>query len=344
MDIRLPAEWEKHEATWLVWPQRNEDWPGKFSSIKWVYSEIIKKIAESERVKLIVDSHKIEKQAKRILAKTHVDLSVVDFYKFKTDRSWIRDTGPFFYKDDNRLRAVCFSFNAWGRYKDFQNDNKIPREISDTLNIQSFIAAESEVEVILEGGSIDVNGRGTLITTEQCLLSNKRQIRNIGFDKHDYERVFNKLLGIKRVIWLKNGISGDDTNGHIDDFCRFVNQDTVILCQEKNPKDSNYKVLNENRELLKGMETESGSKIQVINIPMPQPVYFDEQRLPASYVNFYITNSYVLVPTFNDPNDYKAIGILKELFRDREAIGINCTDLIWGLGAIHCITKEQTAV
>lgn len=341
MNLVLPAEWEKHEATWLVWPKRSDDWPGKFGSIKWIYADIIKYISESETVRLIVESKGAEKKARAVLKKAGVGLDGIEFFHFKTDRSWIRDYGPFFVKSKNKIQSVRFNFNGWARYHDWHYDNKIPWQIINELKQSSIDAEYSGSTIVLEGGSIDVNGKGTLLATRQCLLNKSSQIRNPGCSKKDYEQIFKKYLGVTNTIWLNNSIAGDDTNGHIDDLCRFVNENTVIICHETNPNDPNFKPLNDNIEILQDPKLKNGSKLDIVNLPMPEPKYFDGFRLPASYANFYIANSIVLVPVFNDPNDYKAIGILSDLFTTRKVIGINCTDLIWGFGAIHCITKEQ---
>lgn len=343
MNPRLPAEWERHEATWLIWPHKLDDWPGKFNTIKWVYCEIIRHISRSELVRLIVDNEKDEKKVRYYLNKSHIDPDIIEYYHIKSDRSWIRDTGPFYCIEDNKLHAVRFSFNGWGKYRDFKQDDKVPGKIIENMNYKFVDAVEGNKRMVLEGGSIDVNGKGTLISTEQCLLSSDKQVRNKNFNSADYERIFSKYFGINNVIWLKDGISGDDTNGHIDDFCRLVSNNTVIMCEENNIYDPNCKILNENFEILSGAKTEDGSNFEIIRLPMPEPLYYDNQRLPASYANFYITNSTILVPTFNDANDYKALGIFREIFRNRQVIGINSTDLILGLGSIHCLTKEQAA-
>ncbi len=336
----LPSEWEKHEATWLVWPQNSKDWPGKFSAIKWVYVEIVKYLSESEIVRIIVDSENVEKQVKKTLSRSGIDLDNVEFLICRTNRSWIRDSGPFFVFDkEGRLGILDFSFNAWAKYSNWQYDNKVPLKVADFLGLK----CESKKGLVLEGGGLDVNGKGTLITTEQCLLNKSTQVRNKDFEKKNYEELFIKYFGVTNVLWLKEGISGDDTNGHVDDLCRFVNPKTVVICEEKNKEDENYSVLRENRERLQSMKLEDGSNIEVVEIPMPSPRSFEGFRLPASYANFYISNELVLVPTFNDSNDYKAMGIVAELFPKRKVVGINCTDLIWGFGGIHCLTKEQPA-
>lgn len=338
----MPAEWEKHEATWLGWPTNKNDWPGKFSPIQWVYADIVKKIAYGEIVRIIVQSKEQEKKVNNILLKSDVNISNVEFYIMETDRGWLRDSGPTFVKNNkNDVAAVKFNFNAWAKYDNWKKDVKIPEMIVKKRKLNSFTPIYNNKIVTLEGGSIDVNGEGTLITTEECLMDEKVQVRNPGFTKEDYANVFNNYLGITNVLWLNKGIAGDDTHGHVDDLCRFVNKDTVVIVNEENPNDENYKPLQENIERLQDMELENGKKINYVKLPMPAPLIFDGMRLPASYANFYITNYAVLVPTFNDEKDKEALNILSELFTDRKVIGINSVDLVWGLGTLHCLTKEQ---
>lgn len=344
MKLRLPAEWEKHIATWIGWPFNKEDWPGKFEPIPWVFAEIVRKISEGEQVYIFVQDEKHQKSAIKILQKAGCDLTQIIFVNQKTDRNWLRDAAPFFVKDENeKTQLVRFNFNGWAKYKNHKRDQRIPFTISKILNKNLIDAIYKDKLVTLEGGAVDTNGVGTLITTEECLLDEKTQTRNPGFTKKDYEKVFKKYLGIEKIIWLKKGIVGDDTHGHIDDVCRFVNKNTLLLCIEKNPNDENYQILNENREILQDAKLADGSKVEVIELPMPEPLYFEGQRLPASYANFYISNAYVLVPTFNDVNDRVALGILSELFPDRKVVGIHAVDLVWGLGTIHCLTHEQPA-
>ena len=334
---RLPAEWEKHRATWIVWPQNRYDWYGKFAPIKWVYAEIVKNLTKHELTRILVDSKKVCERAKKTLLKVGVDISKVEFFEVETNRGWIRDFGPFFVRENNsQTKILDFAFNGWKRYSNWDKDNLVPFKIADLLYISSKRIILNSNSVVLEGGSVDVNGAGLLLTTEQCLLNSTEQIRNEGFNKKDYETLFRNCFGVKRVIWLEKGISGDDTNGHVDDFCRFVNENTVVICREDKPIDDNYFALNTNRERLK-----DDCLLEIVDLPMPNPLFFDNCRLPASYANFYISNCLVLVPTYNDVNDYRAIGVLSELFPDREVIGINSVDLILGLGAIHCLTKEQ---
>ena len=338
--ILLP-EWSPHEATWIGWPYNKSDWPGKFSSIPWVYAEIVKYISHGENVRIFVHSKEEKQKAEKVLKSVGVDFNNVEFFIKKNDRGWLRDSGPMFVKSGEEIIAVDFKFNAWAKYDDYKLDDKIPQIISEKLNLKSIICEYNGQQVVLEGGSVDTNGRGTLITTEECLLDEKIQTRNPGFTKSDYYSVFNKYLGISNVIWLGKGIVGDDTHGHVDDLCRFVNYNTVVLVQEENSSDENYSLLKENKERLQNITLVNGEKLNVVNLPMPSPVIFKDQRLPASYANFYISNYAVLVPTFNDPNDGIALGILSELFSDRKVIGIHSVDLVWGLGTLHCLTKEQ---
>lgn len=340
--FHIPAEWEKHEATWLGWPHNREDWPGKFTPIPWVYGEIAKKISEGENVHIIVESAKHRQSAERVLNAAGVDPERVKFFILKTDRGWMRDSGPAFVKNKSGETAlVSFRFNAWAKYSNYRKDEKLPAFISSGFKMKKIVPVHKGKTVVLEGGSIDINGKGTLITTEECLMDDTVQVRNPGFTKEDYAEVFNNYLGIKNVLWLGKGIAGDDTHGHVDDLCRFVNKNTVVLVQEKKSSDPNYRPLKENRERLQDMRLENGSKIEVIDLPMPEPVIFKGERLPASYANFYISNKNVLVPTFNDPNDRIALGILSEIFSDRQVVGIHAVDLVWGLGTIHCLTHEQ---
>ena len=344
---RIPAEWERHEATWIGWPHNLTDWPGKISLIHWVYGELVRKISVAEIVRIIVNSEVHRQKAARILKRVGVDLSRVEFFYFPTNRGWTRDFGPVFvHRRTRRSTEVAiarFRFNAWARYPDWEMDDKVPELAANTLGCPIFPVRFKGHDVVLEGGSVDVNGQGTLITTEECLLDKVTQARNPYLDRQDMEQVFRKYLGVTNVLWLGRGIAGDDTHGHVDDICRFVGTKTVILCQEENHKDYNYVPLHENRERLDGMRLEDGSRIEVILLPMPEPLYLDGQRLPASYANFYISNAGVLVPTFNDENDRIALGILAELFPDRPVVGIHAVDLVWGFGTLHCLTREQPA-
>jgi agmatine deiminase len=342
--FRLLAEWSPHEATWIGWPYNKSDWPGKYSPIPYVYSEIVKYISRGEKVRIFVQSKEHKLKAEKVLKDSDVNLSNVEFFIKKTDRGWLRDSGPMFVKDGKETIALDFKFNAWTKYDDYKLDDKIPSFISEKLKLKRIIAEHNGKQVVLEGGAIDSNGQGTLITTEECLLDEKVQTRNPGFTKQDYFEVFKKYFGVSNVIWLGKGIVGDDTHGHVDDICRFVKEDTLVLVSEENSVDGNYRLLNENKERLQNLHLPSGSKLNVVPLPMPSPQVFKGQRLPASYANFCISNYAVLVPTFNDPNDKIALGILSELFPDRKVIGIHSVDLVWGLGTLHCLTKDQPAV
>lgn len=342
----MPAEWEPHEATWIGWPHNATDWPGKLEPILWVYAEIVRKIVLGEIARILVNSAADEARIKSILKLAGVPMARVQFFRFPTNRGWTRDFGPIFLrhgKPRKELAIVRFRFNAWARYPDWQKDDAIPQQVARRLKIKIIPACLGNREIVLEGGSIDVNGRGTVLTTEECLLDQKRQVRNPGLSRADTEAALRENLGVKNVVWLGKGIAGDDTHGHVDDLCRFVNPRTVVLVREKNQRDANYRPLEENWERIRGARLENGGRIDAIELPMPAPVYFDGVRLPASYANFYITNAAVLVPTFNDPNDRWALGILAELFPKRAVIGIHAVDLVWGFGTLHCLTQQQPA-
>jgi agmatine deiminase len=346
LDFVMPAEWERHEATWIGWPHNRSDWPGKLVPVLWAYGEIVRKIAPAETVRILVNSESHEANARRVLARVGVDDSRVEFFRFATNRGWTRDFGPIFARRDgppSDVAIVRFGFNAWAKYSDWEKDAQVPELASRALGCRIFHARMNGRYVVLEGGSIDVNGRGTVLTTEECLLDQQTQTRNPGMSREEVEDALSKFLGATNVLWLGLGIAGDDTHGHVDDICRFVGPRTVVLCEENNPADYNHRPLEENRERLEGMRLEDGSRIDVVRIPMPAPLHFNGQRLPASYANFYISNAAVLAPTFNDPNDRVALGILGELFTDRPVIGIHAVDLVWGLGTLHCLTQQQPA-
>lgn len=341
---RLPAEWESHAATWIGWPHQASDWPAKLPAIQWVYAEIVRHLAQlgNEQVCIIVEDRAHRDKATRLLERSGALLSKVQFVQLPTDRGWLRDSAPSFVKHGKETEAVQFAFNAWAKYPNWKKDAKVPAKISKTKKLPLVRALHEKKAVVLEGGAIDSNGAGTLLTTEECLLDEAVQPRNPGFARVDYENVFKEYLGISKVLWLGNGIAGDDTHGHVDDLCRFVNPNTVVLVREENAKDANYRNLEENFERLQGATAADGQRIEVISLPMPSPLYFDGHRLPASYANFYIANGAVLVPTFNDPKDRIALGILSELF-ERPVVGIHAVDLVWGFGTIHCLTHEQPA-
>ena len=341
--LRLPAEWEPHKSTIICWPHQKEDWPGKFSPIPWVYAEIVKNLVPGERVRIIIQSQEQKKKVQKILQKNYVDLDYVDFIVAQTDRGWMRDSSPAFVKSEENITGISFRFNGWAKYDNWKKDKNIPRILSKKLKHEMIEAIHNGKKIVLEGGAIDVNGHGTLLTTEECLLDENVQTRNPGFAKNDYEEIFRKYFGVTNVIWLGKGIVGDDTHGHVDDLCRFVNCDTVVLCKETNSFEENYTLLEDNFARLKNARLEDGSKLNVVELPMPSPLFFDNMRVPASYANFYISNRKVLVPTFNDPNDRIALNILAELFPDRTVVGINAVDLVWGLGTLHCLTHEEPA-
>jgi agmatine deiminase len=336
---RLPAEWEPHKSTIICWPHQKEDWPGKFAPIQWVYTEIIKNIIPDELVNIIVQSAVHKRKVEKILLKCHIDLDYIKFIILQTDRGWMRDSSPAFVKSENNISGISMNFNGWAKYNNYNKDKNIPKTISKFLGIELHEMIYNDRKVVLEGGAIDTNGCGTLITTEECLLDDKIQVRNPGFTKKDYENIFEKYFGITNVIWLKKGIAGDDTHGHIDDVCRFVNKNTVVICNEESG-DENKLILEENIERLQNARLEDKSKLNIINIPMPSPIIFDNLRVPASYANFYICNKSVLVPTFNDSNDRIALNIFSNLFPAKKVIGIHAVDLIWGLGTVHCLTRE----
>ncbi|HXN72840.1 MAG TPA: agmatine deiminase family protein [Candidatus Acidoferrales bacterium] len=346
LGFRMPAEWEPHEATWIGWPHNATDWPGKLEPIHWVYGEIVRKIVSGEIVRILVNSTAHEAQARKVLKSVGVSTAMVQFLRFPTNRGWTRDFGPIFVKRSKPRPEVAiarFRFNAWARYPDWKKDDAIPEQAARRLKIKIFRIQLGGRDVVLEGGSIDVNGSGSVLTTEECFLDKKRQVRNPGFDRAQTETALRESLGVTNVIWLGKGITGDDTHGHVDDLCRFVNRRTVVLCREKNSREKNYKPLEENWERLRSARLENGSRPDVIALPMPSPLFFDGVRLPASYANFYVSNSSVLVPTFNDPNDRIALGILGDLFSTRSVVGVHSVDLVWGFGTIHCLTQQQPA-
>ena len=352
-NFRMPAEWEPHSATWLAWPHHRNDWPGKFEPIPWVYAEIIRNLARFERVELVVNDAASEKLARKVLDKANALSDNVRFHRWPTNRVWTRDSGCTFVVPTSAqpdslgrlslsgsLAAIKWRFNAWAKYANWQRDEKIGSLMAKNAEAEEIRPLFGKQRVVLEGGSIDVNGQGTLLTTEECLLS-KVQQRNPGMKGANYENVFAEHLGIKNVVWLGSGVAGDDTHGHVDDITRFVSPDTVVTAVESNPDDPNYAPLRDNIRRLRAATDQDGKPLSIIELPLPAPVVFAGQRLPASYANFYIANGVVLVPVFNDANDRFALDIFADLFPDREVVGIYCGDLIWGFGAIHCMTQQQ---
>jgi agmatine deiminase len=343
MGYRMPAEWEAHAATWLGWPHELTDWPGKFAPIPWAFAEIVRHLSRVERVYLLVASRVMETNVRKLLKKAGANLTAVDFLVAPTDRGWMRDSGPICIKNaEGEVAYNHFAFNGWAKYGNYKKDAAVVEKANQKLRRRVFLPAHKQRRVVLEGGSIDVNGRGTLLTTEECLQC-KVQERNPGFTKQDYEEVFRAHLGVTNVLWLGGGIAGDDTHGHVDDLTRFVNATTVATIVEEDPKDANYTALQDNLARLKSMKDQDGKALRVEMLPMPRPVFFDGQRLPASYANFYIANKLVIVPTFNDPNDRVALNTLAKLFPEREVLGIHCRDLVLGLGTLHCMTQQEPA-
>jgi agmatine deiminase len=360
MGFRMPAEWEPHEATWLAWPHERTDWPGKFAPVPWVYADIVRILSRVERVRILVAGGKEKRLAQNALKKSGANLNAVDFYIVPTDRGWIRDFGPIFVKYDDYVKRdenvkrdahkwgkgeiaiTKWRFNAWAKYDNWKRDDAAVKKIAPRLNMQVWEAGQDARPIVLEGGSIDVNGRGTMLATEECLLS-AEQARNPCLSREDIEKLFRDYLAVTNVLWLNRGIAGDDTHGHVDDLARFVDASTVVTVTEEDPSDVNYEPLQENLARLREMKDQDGRPLRIETLPMPQPVIFAGQRLPASYANFYIANSTVLVPTFNDPNDRVALDTLAALFPGRTVIGIACRDLVLGLGTLHCMTQQQPA-
>ncbi len=331
----MPAEWALHRATWLAWPHERTDWPGKFTPIPWVYGEMVRVLSRHERVAILVENALEEKRARAVLKKAGASLERIDFYRIPTDRSWVRDSGPIFVtnKQGDKI-ATRWKFNAWAKYPNHKRDARVASRIATIAGVKEYAATANGEDVVMEGGALDVDGTGNLIATEECLLSGV-QARNPDLGRADIERILWEALGARRVIWLGRGIAGDDTHGHIDDVARFIAPGVVLLCEEKNSKDENYAALEENRERLEG------AGIDVVRLPMPEPVVFNNQRLPASYANFYIANEVVIVPTFNDSKDRRALGTIAEFFPERQVAGIHCGDLVWGLGTLHCATQQE---
>jgi agmatine deiminase len=342
LGYRMPAEWEPHAATWLAWPHNAADWPGRFHPIPWVYCDIVRHLTRVEDVHLLVENAAAEQRAGALLGKTGARLERVHFHQWPTDRVWMRDSGPIFVKRAEGVGITNWRFNAWAKYDDWQSDDQLPSRATELLHLPSWTPEFAGHRVVLEGGSIDVNGRGTLITTEECLLSQVQQ-RNPGLSREDLERVFHEYLGIDQVLWMNRGIAGDDTHGHVDDITRFVGPLTIVTVTEPNPSDENHLPLKENLARLHRARNPEGHPYHIVELPMPASVVFQGQRLPASYANFYIANGLVLVPTFNDANDRKALNVLAEVFPGREVVGIHCGDLVWGLGTLHCMTQQQPA-
>ena len=350
LGYRMPAEWEPHDGTWIAWPHNKDDWPGKFAPVPWVYAEIVRRLARVETVNVLVKGRKAARRAADRLDAAGVDMTNVRFVKADTDRVWTRDFGPTFVVNDHattpedRVGLVDWRFNGWAKYDDHARDDKIPRTVARVLGVKRW-APRAEVggksrRVVMEGGAIEGNGLGTLLTTEECLLS-AVQARNPGLDRMALEKVFAENLGASNVVWLGEGIEGDDTHGHVDDLARFVDPKTIVTVIESRKSDPNYERLQENRRRLHEARDVDGSPFQIVTLPMPEPVVFKGQRLPASYANFYVANGLVLVPTFNDPEDRSALNTLASAFPGRGVVGVHALDLVLGLGTLHCMTQQQ---
>jgi agmatine deiminase len=356
LGYRMPAEWEQHTATWIAWPHNASDWPGRFQPIPWVYAEIVRQLAAVEQVHILVQNAETEKRARGVLKRAQVSTGSgapsrtgsVFFHRWPTNRVWTRDSGPIFVKSGGALAITNWKFNAWAKYPDWELDNALPERVAELLQLPSFtpavtLADGTRHELVLEGGSIDTNGDGVLLTTEECLLSPVQQ-RNPGVSREQLEHAFHDYLGIEQVLWMNRGIAGDDTHGHVDDITRFVDRNTIVTVVETQREDENHHPLAENLDRLRNARNREGQPFRVVELPLPSPVIFEGQRLPASYANFYVANGLVLVPTFNDANDRHALNTLAELFPRHRVVGIHCVDFIWGLGALHCMTQQQPAL
>ena len=353
LGYHMPAEWEPHEATWIAWPHNRDDWPGKFAPIPWVYTEIVRYLSRAEKVHIVVRGAGMKRRVADQLDSVGVDLGAVRFFKAATDRAWLRDSGPTFVVKrepasdaDHHLGLVDWKFNGWSKYDNHRRDDRLPGKVAHWLGLRRWAAQAEQggrrLRVVMEGGAIDVNGRGTLLTTEECLLG-EVQARNPGLDRAAMERIFAHYLGASHVVWLGRGIDGDDTHGHVDDRARFVAPRTVVTVVEPSNQDPNHEPLQDNLRRLQTACDQDGERLRVVELPMPRDVVFEGQRLPASYANFTIANGLVLVPTFNQPADRAALDILATLFPDRQVVGIHSVDLVLGLGTLHCLSQQQPA-
>lgn len=336
----FPAEWEKHSATWLSWPHKEASWPGKLDSIYAVYSQFVKELTAGEQVCINVSDEAMKAQAVNHLSKQGADLHQVRFFMHPTNDAWCRDHGPAFLINpaaDIKKVVVDWGYNAWGnKYPPYDLDDVIPTHIANHYQIPVFHPG-----IVMEGGSVDFNGQGTLLTTTACLLNPNR---NPHLNQAQIETYLYEYYGVKQILWLGEGIIGDDTDGHIDDITRFVNADTVVTVIEENKSDENYDILQDNLKALRKMRLLNGKQLNIIELPLPTPVMYEDQILPASYANFYIGNAAVIVPTFRDKNDQAALDILSRCFTDRTVIGLDSTDIIWGLGSFHCLSQQEPAV
>jgi agmatine deiminase len=341
---RMPAEWEPHRATWISWPHEETDWHDKFETIPWVYAEIVRVLARSEFVEIICNSEIVREQAEFCISMHRVPLERVRFHILETDRSWLRDSAPTGVKVGDRNNWVQWKFNAWAKYDNFSKDADVPGLVArvSEWSMDQALRPDDGTPLVLEGGAIETDGAGTLLVTEECLQS-EVQCRNPGLSKDGYEQAFRKYLGITKTVWLVAGCEGDDTHGHIDDVARFYAPGKVLLAFPDDPQDPFHLISVENEKILKSSRTADGKEMKVTRLPMPRDMYFGDERLPASYANFYIANRTVLVPTFNDVNDVTALSIIQKSFPDREVIGIAAADLVLGFGTIHCLTQQEPA-
>lgn len=340
LGYRFPAEWEAHTATWLSWPHKQESWPGKISTIYKPYSEFVKLLSLSEKVRINVSGETMRDEAINYLIAAQVDLNQVEFFMHPTNDAWCRDHGPAFLVNsrlDKPKAIVDWNYNAWGgKYPPYEQDDIIPTLIANHFNLPVFNPG-----IVMEGGSVEFNGKGTILTSRCCLLNPNR---NPHLNQQQIEQFLYDYYGQEQVLWVGEGIVGDDTDGHIDDTVRFVNADTVVTVVEENKSDENYQLLQDNLSELKKMRLLNDKQLNVIELPMPDPVVYDDMRLPASYANFYISNSHVIVPTYRCKNDEKALDIIASCFKDRQVAGIDSTDIIWGLGSFHCLSQQEPAV
>tara|TARA_B100000945_G_scaffold317917_1_gene321647 strand:+ start:3832 stop:4884 length:1053 start_codon:yes stop_codon:yes gene_type:complete len=338
---RMPAEWEPQKSTWIAWPHNREDWPGKFHQIPFVFSRIISELSKVQLVNILIKNKSYQEKIKFFLDIFGAKIKNIRIIICKTDRAWTRDFLPIFVKDSNNRNILSnWEFNGWAKYKNYKNDNKAFLKVKKFKKIKVIKPIYNKKKVVLEGGSIDVNGDGLLLTTKECLLS-KVQERNKRLKQQDYNKIFSKFFGIRKVIWLNKGICGDDTHGHIDDIARFIGKNKIFIAIEKNKKDKNYKNLKENLQILKKFKKENQKKIEVICVPMPKPIFINGVRLPASYLNFYIANKIVLVPSFNDPQEKFILKIFRKYFKNRKVVLIDSSILVWGLGTLHCMTQQE---
>ena len=341
----MPAEWERHDATWVAWPHHESDWPGKLAAVQWVYAEIVRVLAEHERVEVLCHTEHVRDGAVAMLRAHDVAMQRVNLPVVANDRSWLRDSAPtFVWNENGEVELMAWAFNAWAKYDNYHRDAHVPHAVQQITGLpitQPMRPDRPSQRMVLEGGGIETNGQGRILVTEEWLLSDT-QVRNPGMTRADYERAFDEYLGCPHTIWLGNGCAGDDTHGHVDDIARFVSFDTVVLAYEEDPADENHASSVDNMRRLELAAREQ--PLTVVRLPYPRPVIMDGTRLPASYANFYVANGVVMVPTFNDPNDRVALNILAGLFPDRRVVGIHAVDLVWGFGTLHCLTQQQPAM